>query len=252
MKKQYCFMSLALLLTGMLVSAQTMIADNVLITKADIEKAGSSIPVSAIGEPVGSVSLYPARWVDATETTPAYAVVEGSIFPVDANSWPINFRVLLPASWSHRAMQQGGGGINGVITVREGNNPMVSKGFVLYGSDSGHQAAGMGPGGAQSKPLAVGPTPGDEWALNEEAIRNLAYMQMKKTHDAAMVVIERIYGKQPVYNYYVGNSQGGREGLMVAQRYPADYDGIISNVPIVNFSTLMLAPRIDQNTGKTL
>ena len=85
---------------------------------------------------------------------------------------------------------------------------------------------------------------GDEWAMNDEAMRNLAYMQMKKTHDAAMVIIERIYGKRPAYNYYVGNSQGGREGLTVVQRYPTDYDGVISNVPIVNFSTLMLAPEL--------
>ena len=135
--------------------------------------------------------------------------------------------------------------MNGTITVREGNNPMLGKGFAIYGSDSGHQASGMGgPGGMQSKPLATGPLPGDAWTLNEEAIRNLGYMQMKKTHDAAMVIIERVYGKQPDYNYYSGGSQGGREGLMVAQRYPADYDGIISDVPIVSFSTLMLAPEL--------
>ena len=51
-----------------------------------------------------------------------------------------------------------------------------------------------------------------DWALNDEAIRNLGYMQMKKTHDAAMVLIERIYGERPRFNYYIGTSQGGREG----------------------------------------
>ena len=69
-------------------------------------------------------------------------------------------------------------------------------------------------------------------------------MQMKKTHDAAMVLIERMYGERPRFNYYIGTSQGGREGLTVAQRYPADYDGVAANVPIVNFSTLMLAPEL--------
>ncbi|NIQ11372.1 MAG: tannase/feruloyl esterase family alpha/beta hydrolase, partial [Gammaproteobacteria bacterium] len=49
-------------------------------------------------------------------------------------------------------------------------------------------------------------------------------------------IMERVYGENPRFTYYVGSSQGGREGLTVAQRYPADYDGIISNVPIVNFS----------------
>ena len=69
-------------------------------------------------------------------------------------------------------------------------------------------------------------------------------MQMKKTHDAAMVLIERMYGERPRFNYYIGTSQGGREALTVAQRYPADYDGIAANVPIVNFSSLMLAPEL--------
>lgn len=243
MNRLFSFIATILVITAAVAVGQTPVT-NIVISKSDIEKAGTSIPASAIGERVSSVKLYAPRWVEATGATPAYAVVEGSIFPVDPNGWPINFKVLLPATWSYRAMQSGGGGMNGMITVREGNNPMLSKGFAIYGSDAGHQASGMGPGGMQSKPLATGPTSGDEWALNEEAIRNLAYMQMKKTHDAAMVIIERVYGKRPNYNYYVGGSQGGREGLTVAQRYPADYDGIISDVPIVNFSTLMLAPEL--------
>ena len=223
------------------IFAQTKVPANIVITKNDLLKAGESIANSNIGEPVGSVILYEPRWIEATEATPAHGVVEGSIFPVDPNGWPINFRVILPSSWSHRAMQAGGGGMNGSITVREGRNPLLNKGFALYGSDSGHQAGGMGFGVAQ-KPLASGPTPGDEWALNDEAIQNMGYMQMKKTHDAAMIIMERVYGKRPVYNYYVGTSHGGREALTVAQRYPKDYNGIIANVPIVNFSSLMAAP----------
>jgi len=171
---------------------------DIVIAKSDLDKAGKSIPASAIGEPVGSVSLYPPRWVDATDKTPAYAVVEGSIFPADPDGWPINFRVLLPATWSRRSIQSGGGGMNGVITVREGINPMLNKGFAIYGSDSGHQLSSMGGRGtAQNKPLATGPATGDEWALNDEAIRNLGFMQMKKTHDAVMVIIKRVYGALP-------------------------------------------------------
>jgi len=158
----------------------------------------------------------------------------------------------LPANWTQRSMQAGGGGMNGTITVREGRNPLVNKGYALYGSDSGHQAGGMGFGGGQSKPLASGPTPGDEWATNDEAIKNMGYMQLKKTHDAAIVIMERVYGKRPVYNYYVGTSHGGREALTVAQRYPKDYNGIIANVPIVNFSSLMLGPELIRIQEKPL
>ncbi|HPS11899.1 MAG TPA: tannase/feruloyl esterase family alpha/beta hydrolase, partial [Prolixibacteraceae bacterium] len=150
MKKSY-YLILALLLLFISVTyGQTNRSTDIVVTKADLVKVGSSIPVSSIGEPVGSVKLYEPRWVEATDAIPAYAVVEGSIFPVDPNGWPINFRVLLPASWSLRSIQQGGGGMNGTITVNEGRNPMLSKGFALYGSDSGHQSSGMGfPGAPQ-------------------------------------------------------------------------------------------------------
>jgi len=196
------------------------------ISAADVsaDKVGSSIPVAAIGEPVGEVNLSPARWVD--NANGGYGVVEGQILPVDPQGKPINFRVALPASWARRGLQLGGGGMNGVIPGVTG--PELAQGFATYGSDSGHQA---GPGG-------------NDWALNEEAMKNLGYMQMKKTHDAAMVIIERVYGERPRFNYYIGGSQGGREALTVAQRYPADYDGIIADVPILGFSTLMLAPEL--------
>ncbi len=226
---------------------QDVTSSLITLHKDDLSKVGTSIAASEIGEPVGSVILCSPRWVEAGESSPAYAVVEGSIMPVDPQGWPINFRVLLPEKWSERSMQQGGGGMNGTITVGAGPHPrlspMLQKGFAIYGSDSGHQSAGGGrPGSPPDEPLATGPATGDEWALNDEAIKNLGYMQMKKTHDAAMVIMERVYGSEPAYNYFIGNSQGGREALTVAQRYPEDYEGIISNVPIVNFSTLMLGP----------
>ena len=141
MKKSICFISTMLVLSGTMLMGQTEIVSDIVITRADIDKAGTSIPASSIGEPVSSVMLYEPRWVEVTDATPAYAVVEGSMFPVDPNGWPINFKILLPATWSRRAMQSGGGGNNGTISVRERNNPMLSKGFAIYGSDGGHQTS---------------------------------------------------------------------------------------------------------------
>jgi feruloyl esterase len=83
-------------------------------------------------------------------------------------------------------------------------------------------------------------------------MKNLGYAQLKKTHDAAMVLIERMYGARPRYTYFTGNSQGGREALTVAQRFAADYNGVISNVPVVNFSSLMLAPELIRIQEKPL
>ena len=251
MRKIFTVIGTLSLLVGCVSSPPNGTDREITIAPDEMNSAGTSIPASEIGEPVGSVKLYSPRWVEADESTPAHAVVEGSILPVDPQGWPINFRVLLPETWSKRSMQQGGGGNNGVIPVDKANNrmfgvvksSMLRKGFAIYGSDSGHQTVRSRPGAPPPpEPLATGPTTGDEWALHDEAIRNLGYLQMKKTHDAAMVILKRIYGAEPDYNYYIGNSQGGREAMTVAQRYPEDYEGIISNVPIVNFSTLMLSP----------
>jgi feruloyl esterase len=173
---------------------------------------------------------------------PAYCSIDGSIAPVDADgrAKPILFRVLLPSDWSERAAQLGGGGMNGMIpnlTASFGvttGPPLLQRGFATYGSDSGHELRTA------------------DWTLSNEAIKNLGYMQLKKTHDAAMVLIQRAYGTKPRFSYFFGTSQGGREALTVAQRYPADYDGIIANVPIVNFSSLMLAPELIRIQEKPL
>jgi feruloyl esterase len=210
-----------------------------------------SVAPSAIGEPVRSVTLSAPTWVEATSGVPAHCRVNGSMAPIDSASTarPINFSVVLPASWSRRAAQLGGGGMNGIVPNLTGGGPgaqgpsLLDRGFATYGSDSGHQASFGGRRGAPPAGAAQANT-SDDWTLNEEAIRNLGYAQMKKTHDAAMIIIDRAYGERPRFNYYIGSSQGGREALTVAQRYPADYNGIAANVPIVGFSTLMLAPEL--------
>src|SRR5687768_11339967 len=232
---------------------------DVVISAADCAaaKVGTSIEPSAIGEPVRAVTLSSATWVDAANNAPAHCRVDGFIAPVDTatTARPINFRVALPATWIHRAAQIGGGGFNGVLPNLTGGGPggpsVLARGFVTYGSDSGHQAAAGPRRGGPPAPALQGST-SDDWTLNEEAIANLGYAQMKKTHDAAMVIIQRMYGVRPRFNYYIGTSQGGREALAVAQRYPADYDGVSANVPIVSFSTLMLAPELIRIREKPL
>jgi hypothetical protein len=214
------------------------------LTEADCtaEKLGASIPVDVIGEPVAAVTLSAPVWKSAAAPLPAYCSIDGSMAPVETSgkAKPILFRVLLPSEWSERAAQLGGGGMNGMIpnlTMTFGVTTgagLLERGFATYGSDSGHTMAGT------------------DWALSDESIKNLGYMQLKKTHDAAMVLIQRAYGQKPRFNYFFGTSQGGREGLTVAQRYPADYDGIIANVPIVSFSSLMLAPELIRIQEKPL
>ena len=257
--------------SGQPATAKPRFADPVLtLAQADCTavKLGNAIPASAIGEPVSSVTLLQPRWVQAADPLPARCEVEGRIGPADTSSSapPINFRVWLPAEWNRRAVQQGGGGMNGVIPdLRGAPYPIEGRsaaqwGFVTYGSDSGHQSpfGQRGARGASSTGPAAAPggaangAPAQDWALDDEAIGNLGYLQLKKTRDAAMVLIERAYGQRPRFNYFTGTSQGGREALTVAQRYPADYNGIIANVPIVGFSSLMLAPELIRIREKPL
>jgi hypothetical protein len=212
------------------------------ITAADCtaDKLGRSIPASAIGEPVSAVRVGDPSWIAATETTPAHCTLRGALGPIDPSAPDISFGVAFPATWGLRAVQLGGAGMNGAIpnlAGGRGGGVGPAQGAVTYGSDSGHQA---------------GPTVSPDWSLKDEAIKNLGYMQMKKTHDAAMVLIERMYGQKPRVNYYIGTSQGGREALTVAQRYPADYDGIIANVPVVGLSSLMLSPEFVRIKEKPL
>jgi hypothetical protein len=198
------------------------------------QRLGTSIPVELIAEPVAAVTLDAPVWKPSAAPLPGYCSIDGSMAPIETSgkAKPILFRVLLPAEWSERAAQLGGGGMNGMIpnltmTFGVTTGPgLLERGFATYGSDSGHGMTAT------------------DWALSDESIKNLGYMQLKKTHDAAMALIQRAYGAKPRFNYFFGTSQGGREALTVAQRYPADYDGIIANVPIVSFSSLMLAPEL--------
>ena len=117
-------------------------------------KLGSSVPVSAIGEPVSGVTLSEPRWNAAAKSGGPYCTVNGSIAPVDTapTSKPINFQVALPSTWNGRSAQLGGGGMNGTIPGLAG--PQLAQGYVTYGSDSGHQIGGFGggPGGAPGGP----------------------------------------------------------------------------------------------------
>jgi feruloyl esterase len=215
---------------------ETLPALNVDAGRCTVEAIGGPIDPAKIGEPVSAVKLDRVQWHAAGERSPALCLVEGQLLPVDTSSTarPIRFAVGLPGAWNRRSIHQGGGGMNGMVPqfVPNPQRPAfpgappsdVSRGFATYGSDSGH--------GAQDV----------EWALNDEAIRNFGYAQLKKTHDTAQIIIQRFYGELPKYRYFVGSSQGGREGLTVAQRYPADYNGIAANVPVVGLNSLMQAP----------
>ena len=162
---------------------------DVTISAADCaaEKVGTTIAVERIGEPVRRVTLAPPVWTEATANAPAYCRVNGAIEPVDASptARPINFGVALPATWSRRAAQLGGGGMNGTIPNLTGgaaappppalaagaatatppsdasaSRSLLARGFATFGSDSGHQQAAFGRGGRPGGAPAAAPPAG--------------------------------------------------------------------------------------------
>ena len=209
---------------------------------------GLAIPAASIGLPTSGATIAAAELIAASPQTvageravlamPEYCRVTGRIAPVDPAAPPINFHVNLPTSWNRKLAQMGGSGNNGVIPVAlttgmqwgpesiPPNAPYaLSRGFVVYGSDSGHQSRRARRRGAAGGAAAA------DWTTNDEAFTNFAYAQMKKTHDVAVALVARFYGEPIRHSYYLGSSQGGREALIVAQRFPQDYDGVFAQVP---------------------
>lgn len=166
---------------------------------------------------------------------PEHCRVLGTIASVDPQAPPIKFQVNLPSDWNGRSIQYGGGGFNGVLITglalppasRPDRPHPLARGYATYGTDSGHQ-------NAPNVPLQA-------FALNDEALVNFSHASYKKVRDVAVELMKRRYGKAPEKLYFMGSSEGGREGLTMAQRYPMDFDGIFSRVPVINWTGLQAA-----------
>ncbi len=170
-----------------------------------------------------------------TPATPAYCRVIGALDPLDPKAPVIRFQVNLPVQWNGRMVQYGGGGFNGTLVTglallpaaRYDTPAPLAQGYMTVGTDSGHQTA---PG-----------QPPQAFALNDEALANFAYASYKKVRDAAVLLAWRAYDRRPVKSYFLGSSEGGREALTMAQRYPEDFNGIFSRVPVINWTGLQHA-----------
>jgi feruloyl esterase len=211
----------------------------------------ATIPASAIGLPSGAARIDSATLQAAsplavaargptpaariTPALPAYCRVLGRIAPLDTKAPDIVFQVNLPLQWNGRSLQYGGGGFNGTLINALGLPPAqrfdtpapLAQGFITVGTDSGHQ----------NKPGE----PPQVFALNDEALLNFAHASYKKVRDVSVALARRAYGRAPDKLYFMGSSEGGREGLTMAQRYPADFDGILARVPVIHWTGLQHA-----------
>ncbi|MFB3777772.1 MAG: tannase/feruloyl esterase family alpha/beta hydrolase [Bryobacteraceae bacterium] len=192
------------------------------ITRAEWISAG---PLSSGRGPAAGVAL------------PAHCRVEGMIDRRKGagGAYGIGFAVSLPENWSGRYLQQGGGGLNGVVAVPlggdvAGDRPALIRGFAVATTDTGHQA--KVPGGFDGT-----------FQQDQQASIDFQYAAIGRVAVIAKQIIETYYGKPPAQSYYVGCSTGGREAMLMTQRYPLYFDGVVAGAPAMRTSLSNLADR---------
>jgi Tannase and feruloyl esterase len=155
---------------------------------------------------------------------PAYCKVMGTSKPTADSD--IRFAVLLPEgdAWNGRYLQVGNGGFAGSIIMGL-LVPAVSQGYVVAGTDDGHQST-------------IGTDA--SWAMNHpEKQIDFGYRALKETTVAAKAILAAYEGKMARFSYFQGCSDGGREALVEAQRYPDDFNGIIAGDPANHWTHLL-------------
>jgi feruloyl esterase len=170
------------------------------------------------------LSVIGATVIPASANAPEHCRVSLMIPPA------INVEVNLPTAWNGRLYMFGNGGWAGESFESPGRAEHRSRGlkagFVTAATDTGHSAA---------------LEPGASFALSRQELLDFAFRSLHLTAEAAKLMARTYYGVGPSKSYYDGCSQGGRQGLILAQRFPNDFDGIIAGAPALNFTGTQLA-----------
>src|SRR5262245_8182607 len=152
---------------------------------------------------------------------PAFCRVAATLRPTDQSA--IGVEVGMPTTtWNQKFRGEGSGGSAGAFSF----GPMATAlrlGYATMSTDNGHT--------------------GSVWtfAAQPEKVNDFGYRAYHESTLAAKSLIKAFYGMPQSYSYYVGCSQGGHHGLMEAQRYPEDFDGIVAGDPGHDWTHLMIA-----------
>jgi feruloyl esterase len=163
--------------------------------------------------------IYAAVRVPASGDAPAYCHVTGYVAP------QVGFDLKLPADhWNNRLLGLGCGGLCGSAEVffhlLTRWLPPLQQGFAVFGTDMGHRGVDSQDG---------------LWAVDNPQGR-IDYFH-RATHVATLAAREiaaKFYGRPVTRAYFWGNSTGGRQALVEAQKYPADYDGVVARCPAID------------------
>jgi pimeloyl-ACP methyl ester carboxylesterase len=163
-----------------------------------------------------------AEPVLAAGLVPAHCRVQGTI---DST---IGFELLLPSAWNGKLMMGGGGGYVGYIRnqaqagLSAGPTPL-ERGYATTATDTGHRAHRLSAA----------------WALDDERAReDFAHRSIHRTVGVSKDIVASYYEQQLERSYFLGCSNGGRQAMVAAQRYPKDFDGIVATSTAFDFPTI--------------
>lgn len=182
---------------------------------------------------------------ESSEGLPERCELQGRIRMLDREAPDINFQVNLPTAWNRGSVQYGGSGFNGTLVTGLDNIPgsnggplkPITRGYATYGDD----------GGTATTPSLPG-----YFGLNPTALRNYGGQAVKRTTDVAQFLITKYYGEATSRKYFAGGSKGGQEGLVAAQRFASDYDGVIAYYPANQNQAMVFAWRNIENQATGL
>jgi feruloyl esterase len=181
--------------------------------------AAVSVEPAPLQQPAGS----PFKAPDVN--VPLHCEVAGVARPTSDSE--IDFLLWLPpaGAWNGKFMQRGNGGWAGSIYQGELVRPLTL-GYAVSATDDGHHSD-------QGLPSAG-------WAVGHpEKLIDFGYRAVHETADASKAILRAYYGKPDTHDYFVGCSDGGREALMEAERYPEDFDGILAGAPANHWTHLL-------------
>jgi feruloyl esterase len=172
---------------------------------------------------------------------PAHCVVEGMIAPrigVGGVSYGTGFQMRLPEEWNGRLLFQGGGGMDGVVVEATGVVPIAGataapalmRGYATVSTDAGHQ-------GRDTRDATFG--------LDQQARHDYAQGAVPAVTREATSILTSRYGRAPERRYFMGCSNGGRQGMLAAQRDPLLFDGIVAGNPGFRLSRAAVAQAWD-------
>ncbi|MBP8102505.1 MAG: tannase/feruloyl esterase family alpha/beta hydrolase [Burkholderiaceae bacterium] len=171
------------------------------------------------------------RLADAAAALPEHCEVVGAInrrTGVDGYPYEIKFRLRLPVDWNGRFFMEGGSGTNGVLSPALGDlrgshaSNALSRHFATASTDSGHDNT------VNNNPKAHGIV---SFGMDPQARLDQGYNAYDQVTQAGKAAVAKFYGRSADKSYFIGCSEGGRGGMMMSQRFPQHFDGIVAGAP---------------------